>query len=72
MENKLEEREPLYKVGDRVVYIDYNKTEKTGTITKIEVTDVYDWNKDKEQKFIYLITTSLYLRYEDEILGLCE
>lgn len=57
-----------YKVGDKVDYLDIHKAVKSGTIEEVTQTEVYDWSK--EQKFLYLITSCPYLRYEEEIIGL--
>ena len=60
--------EPKYKIGDRVKYIDIGNARRTGNIIEIILTDVYEWNKDEEQRYMYLLTSSPYYRYEDEVL----
>ena len=68
-ENKME-RTPKYNVGDTVIYLDLAKDCNVATITKVEETDVHEWNKDKEVKFLYSLKEFPYLRYEEEIVGL--
>lgn len=63
-------KEPKYNVGDRVIYLDLEKDCDVATIIKVEEVDVYKWNKDKEDKFLYSLKEYPYLRYEKEIVGL--
>ena len=63
---------PKYKVGDRVKYYDRDKTKRNGNVLAIEQTDVYEWNEDKERKFIYTLSSTDCLRYEEDIIGLCK
>lgn len=62
---------PKYKVGDRVKYYDVHNVKRRGFIIEVSETDVYEWNKDKEQKYVYLLSSSDYLRYEEDIIELC-
>lgn len=59
-----------YKVGDKVVYLDIHNHEQKGTINEVTCTLITDWNK--ESKPLYWISSSQYLRAENEILGLYE
>lgn len=63
---------PKYKVGDRVNYIDRDKTKRTGNIEAIEQTDVYEWNEDKEREYIYTLSSTDFLRTEKDIIGFCK
>lgn len=63
---------PKYKVGDRVKYIDRDKTKRTGNVLAIEQTDVYEWNEDKEREYIYTLSSTDFLRTEKDIIGLCK
>lgn len=71
-QERVKEAMPKYKVGDRVSYYDRDKTKRVGNIVSIEQTDVYEWNKDKERKFIYTLSSTDCLRYEEEIIGIYE
>lgn len=62
--------EAKYKVGDKVVYLDFFKTEKFGSINAIEWTESTYWSKERHP--LYLVGTCPYLRSEDEILGFYE
>ena len=61
-----------YNVGDRVTYYDKDRTKRVGNIEAIELTDVYEWNKDKEREYIYTLSSTDYLRSEEDIIGLCK
>ena len=61
---------PKYKVGDRVKYIDKDKMKRAGDVRAIELTDVYEWNEDKEREYIYTLSSTDLLRSEKDIIGL--
>lgn len=64
-----------YNVGDRVVYYDANdahKAEKTGLVSEISETDVYEWNKTGETRVLYKLSSTEFLRNEEDIIGLCD
>lgn len=61
-----------YNVGDKVKYLNLEKKVRYGVITEVTHTDIYEWNKNEEEKPLYMINTCKYYRFEEEILGLCE
>lgn len=60
MENNMN-KTSKYNVGDKVVYLDVHKELSVGTISSIEKTN--DGSKN-----LYLLSTSPYLRCEEDIL----
>lgn len=58
---------PKYAEKDKVYYIDFDGTEKTGTIQKVYKNDVSEWNNII--KPLYLICGCLYYREEKDIFG---
>lgn len=62
-------RVPMYNVGDRVIYLGLHKEEKIGVIEKVEEMDKYEWNKYKEDRFLYTLNNYAHIRNENEIVG---
>lgn len=59
-----------YNVGDKVIYLDLQKNKYVGVIKDVQEMDEHEWNKDKEDRCLYLLNNYDYLRNESEIVGL--